>query len=73
MAIKLNDGTILRNLEEQVQYLTSYHDVNQGLAQWGIRVVGTVSDESQLPDPHTYTGEYGDTYAPLCSSTDSTL
>lgn len=61
--IKLQDGTILRNLEEQVQYLTSYHDVNQGLAQWGIRVVGTVSDESQLPDPHTYTGDYGDTYA----------
>lgn len=63
MAIKLNDGTVLRNLEEQVQYLTSYHDVNQGLAQWGIRVVGTVASASQLPDPSHYDGEYGDTYA----------
>lgn len=63
MAIKLNDGTILRNLEEQVQYLTSYHDVNQGLAQWGIRVVGTVASANDLPDPSHYAGEYGDTYA----------
>ena len=61
--IKLQDGTILRNLEEQVQYLTSYHDVNQGLAQWGIRVVGTVQSAAELPDPSTYTGDYGDTYA----------
>lgn len=61
--IKLQDGTILRNLEEQVQYLTNYHDVNQGLAQWGIRVVGQVDTEAELPDPATYEGEYGDTYA----------
>ena len=61
MSIKLNDGTVLRNLEEQVQFLTNYHDVNQGLAQWGIRVVGTVASSSELPNP--YDGEYGDTYA----------
>ena len=63
MSITLNDGTVLRNLEEQVQYLTNYHDVNQGLAQWGIRVVGQVATVSALPDPATYEGEYGDTYA----------
>ena len=63
MSIKLNDGTTLRNLEEQVQYLTNYHDVNQGLAQWGIRVVGQVDTASELPDPSTYDGEYGDAIA----------
>lgn len=37
--IKVGDK-YLRNLEEQVQYLTGYHEVNKGLVQWGIRVVG---------------------------------
>lgn len=60
--IKVGDK-ILRNLEEQVQYLTNYHEVNQGLAQWGIRVVGKVATDAELPDPTTYTGEYGDAYA----------
>ena len=60
--IKLGDK-ILRNLEEQVQYLTNYHDVNQGLVQWGIRVVGRVATEDELPDPATYQGEYGDAIA----------
>ena len=52
---------IYRNLEEQVQFLTNYHDVNQGLVQWGIRVVGQIASETQLPDP--YDGEYGDAIA----------
>ena len=60
--IKLGDK-ILRNLEEQVQYLTNYHEVNQGLVQWGIRVVGQVASQSDLPDPATYQGEYGDAIA----------
>lgn len=60
--IKLGDK-ILRNLEEQVQYLTNYHEVNQGLVQWGIRVVGQVTSQSDLPDPATYNGEYGDAIA----------
>lgn len=54
-------GKIFRNLEEQVQYLTDYHAVNQGLVQWGIRVVGQVTSSTQLPDP--YDGEYGDAIA----------
>ena len=61
MAIKLNDGTILRNLEEQVQYLTAYHDENLGIAQWGIRVIDRIDDASDLPTP--YDGEYGDAIA----------
>lgn len=60
--IKLGDK-ILRNLEEQVQYLTNYHDVNQGLVQWGIRVVGQVDTVDELPAPSTYKGEYGDAFA----------
>ena len=60
--IKVGDN-YLRNLEEQVQYLTSYHEINQGLAQWGIKVVGKVATAAELPDPTTYTGEYGDAYA----------
>ena len=60
--IKVGDK-ILRNLEEQVQYLTSYHEVNQGLVQWGIRVVDKVATVDDLPDPKTYEGEYGDAIA----------
>lgn len=58
--IKVGDK-YLRNLEEQVQYLTNYHDVNQGLVQWGIRVIGQVKTEDDLPLP--YDGEYGDAIA----------
>ena len=60
--IKIGDKTY-RNLEEQVEYLSHYHDVNQGIAQWGIRVVGQVTTASELPDPATYEGEYGDAIA----------
>ena len=58
--IKVGDK-FYRNLEEQVQYLTDYHDVNQGLVQWGIRVVGQVETAEELPLP--YDGEYGDAIA----------
>lgn len=58
--IKVNNK-LYRGLEEQVQYLTDYHAVNQGLVQWGIRVVDQVQTASQLPLP--YDGEYGDAIA----------
>lgn len=58
-----NKKVDLRNLEEQVQYLTDYHAVNQGIAQWGIKVIGQLEDPSELPNPTTYQGNYGDTYA----------
>lgn len=58
--IKVGDN-FYRNLEEQVQYLTNYHDVNQGLVQWGIRVVGQIADASKLPA--VYNGDFGDAYA----------
>ena len=55
------DNKEFRNLVEQVQYLTDYHDVNQGLVQWGIKVVGQVENASDLPMP--YDGDYGDAIA----------
>ena len=55
------DGKQFRNLEEQVEYLSSLHEINRGIAQWGIQVVGQVSYPSQLPDP--YDGNYGDAIA----------
>lgn len=58
--IKVGDN-FYRNLEEQVQYLTNYHDVNQGLVQWGIRVVGQLVSADDLPA--VYNGEFGDAYA----------
>lgn len=61
MSITLNDGTVLRNLEEQVQYLTNFHNENTALASWGIRMVGQVLTPSELPTD--YVGEYGDAYA----------
>jgi hypothetical protein len=58
--IKIGDK-VYRNLEEQVEYLSQYHDANQGLVQWGIKVVGQVATASKLPVP--YDGEYGDAIA----------
>lgn len=55
------DGKQFRSLEEQVEYLSTLHEVNRGIAQWGIQVVGQVSYASELPDP--YDGNYGDAIA----------
>ena len=61
--IKTQKGDILRNLEEQVQYLTDYHKANQGIAQWGIRVIGQVETVVELDEVDTSNLQYGDTYA----------
>lgn len=56
-----------RNLEEQV--LKNQQDIRylleEGgtLNQFGIKVVGVVEGNSQLPNPETYEGEFGDAYA----------
>lgn len=57
------NNKIYRNLEEQVQYLTNYHEVNQGLAQWGIRVIGQVDTVEELNAIDTSNLEYGDAVA----------
>ena len=60
------DGRIYRNLEEQVQAnKDNIQHIIEGsnlLAELGIRVVGQVTTEGQLPNPVTYTGDFGDAY-----------
>lgn len=61
------DGVQYRNLEEQVkknkddiQYILEEEGV---LNQFGIKIVGEVDTSTDLPDPTTYEGEFGDAYA----------
>ena len=61
------DNVQYRNLEEQVkknmddiQYMLEEEGV---LNEFGIKVVGEITSDNQLPDPATYTGDYGDAYA----------
>lgn len=63
----LYKGVEYRNLQEQVlqnqkdiQYLLHEAGV---LNEFGIKVVGVEPNASNLPDPSTYTGEYGDAFA----------
>ena len=55
-----------RNLQEQVfKNMKDIQDIMDGttvLAEFGIRVVGHVNSITELPDPSTYTGEFGDAY-----------
>ena len=59
------DGKILRNLEEQVlknqQDITNIKSLGQ-LYSFDIKVVGQVTDVTDLPNPETYQGEFGDAY-----------
>lgn len=61
------DGKELRNLEEQVQKnkedIAAHYNIDRVLADFGIRIIGQVDAETELPDPATFTGEYGDAYA----------
>ena len=58
---------IYRNLQEQVKEnqkdIQSLYEQETALNQFGIKVVGQIEDVSQLPDPTTYDGEYGDAFA----------
>ena len=55
-----------RNLQEQVfKNMKDIQDIMDGttvLAEFGIKVVGQVNLVTELPDPSTYTGEFGDAY-----------
>ena len=55
-----------RNLQEQVlKNMADIKDIHEGatvLGEFGIKVVGQVDSESDLPDPTEYEGEYGDAY-----------
>lgn len=64
---KLNNNIELRNLEEQVQKnkedIARHYEIDRSLANFGIKIVGTVSSVEDLPDPLTYQGQYGDGFA----------
>lgn len=53
-----------RNLQEQVQKnkadIEDWKSKQETLANWGIRIVGQIEDEADLPED--YTGDYGDAY-----------
>ena len=55
-----------RNLVEQVGYLTDrvdeHYERDRVLADYGIRIVGSVDSVDNLPNPATYDGLYGDAY-----------
>lgn len=61
------DGVQYRNLEEQVKKnkddIAFILEEEGVLNQFGIQVVDEVASSSDLPDPTTYEGEFGDAYA----------
>lgn len=61
------DGAQYRNLTAQVQKnkedIAAHYNMDRVLANFGIRVIGQVASAEELPDPATFTGEYGDAYA----------
>lgn len=67
MSLKLNNGTVLRNLEEQVlknkEDIARHYEIDRALANLGIKIVGQVTSVVELPVAETYTGAYGDAYA----------
>ena len=66
MAYTIGDKTY-RNLQEQVlqnaRDINDIKTVNTLLNQFGIKVVGECDTALDLPDPSTYSGNYGDAYA----------
>lgn len=71
--LKLSNGDILRNLEEQVlknkEDIANHYAIDRNLANFGIKIVGTVASTEDLPGvtefplAPNYSGEYGDGYA----------
>lgn len=63
--IRIGDNNY-RNLEEQVlknkQDIANHYNVDRVLADFGIIIVGYAETPEELPDPETYTGNYGDGY-----------
>lgn len=64
--ITLNDGTVLRNLEEQVlenkQQIALHWNVDRVLADFGIHVRGTLPSKAVLDQVDTADLKYGDAY-----------
>lgn len=60
------NGIELRNLEEQVlknkEDIARHYATDRVLADFGITVVGQIENVTELPDPATYEGDYGNAY-----------
>ena len=69
MSIKLPDGTILNNLEEQVEYnkknIEKHFEVDRVLANFGIKIIGRVDTEADIATQTPPVGgyQYGDAFA----------
>lgn len=69
MSIILPDGTILNNLEEQVEYnkrnIERHFEVDRILANFGIKIIGRVDAEADIATQTPPVGgyQYGDAYA----------
>lgn len=54
------------NLQQQVQKnkedIARHYAIDRALTNFGIKVVGSANTSADLPNPETYTGEYGDAY-----------
>lgn len=63
--IRIGDNSY-RNLEEQVlknkQDIAEHYNRDRVLADFGITIVGYARTASELPNPISYQGEYGDGY-----------
>lgn len=63
MAFTDKYGIVKRNIQQQVQKNMDDIAALKVLNNVGIKVVGTVETEDNLPAPQTYLGGYGDTFA----------
>ena len=67
MAIQLPNGTILRNLQEQVlenkKKIEEHYEIQRVLEDYGLRIVATVATAEEIPPATDYVGYYGDAYA----------
>lgn len=63
MAFTDKYGIVKRNIQQQVQKNMDDIAALKVLNNVGIKVVGTVETEDNLPAPQTYMGGYGDTFA----------
>lgn len=63
----IKDGKEYRNLQEQVldnkNQIQRIIESSELINDYGLRIIGTIPDPSNLPNPETYDGNYGDCYA----------
>lgn len=63
----IKDGIEYRNLQEQVldnkKQIQRIIETSELINDYGLRIIGTVPEASNLPDPSSYDGKYGDCYA----------